>query len=37
VKSNCVVYRYDKRWDLPGLLRKCIAGIEVGHFGGEIM
>jgi IS4 transposase len=23
VKSNCVVYRYDKRWDLPGLLRKC--------------
>ena len=23
VKSNCVVYRYDKRWDLPGLLQKC--------------
>jgi hypothetical protein len=22
VKSNCVVYRHDKRWDLPGLLRK---------------
>jgi len=23
VKSNCVVYYHDKRWDLPGLLTKC--------------
>jgi hypothetical protein len=23
VKTNCVLYYHDKRWDLPGLLTKC--------------
>lgn len=23
VKSNCVLYYHDKRWDLPGILGKC--------------